>query len=89
MTADRREFIKQCLTRPKRDDKDLVYEYSRRKSGRLDAKKRTFLRGQLARVRAIAMRHRDATTPGARELARIAQWLSDQWQGANNALLEG
>ncbi|MGO9111082.1 MAG: hypothetical protein ACLP9L_17810 [Thermoguttaceae bacterium] len=61
---------------------------ARRKSGRLDAKKRVFLRDQLARVRAIAMRHRDATTPGARELARIAQWLSDQWQGANNALLE-
>ena len=61
---------------------------SRRKSGRLDAKKRAFLRDQLARVRVIAGRHRDATTPGARELARIAQWLCDQWQGANNALLE-
>jgi hypothetical protein len=62
---------------------------SRRKSGRLDGKKRAFLRDQLARVRDIAARNRHATTPGARELARIAQWLSDQWQGANGALLEG
>ena len=61
---------------------------ARRKGGRLDAKKRAFLRDQLAWVRAIAMRHRDATTPGASDLARVAQWLSDQWQGANNALLE-
>ncbi|MCY2952621.1 MAG: hypothetical protein NTU53_11710 [Planctomycetota bacterium] len=61
---------------------------SRRKSGRLDAKKRAFLRDQLARVRAIAARHRDAKVPGARDLARIAQWLGDQWQGANAAILE-
>jgi len=62
---------------------------SRRNGGRLDAKKRAFLRDQLARVRAIAARHRDARTPGARDLARIAQWLSDQWQGTNAELLEG
>ena len=62
---------------------------ARRKSGRLDAKKRAFLRDQLARVRAIAARHRDATTPGGRDLARIAQWLSDQWHGPNSAILEG
>jgi hypothetical protein len=53
---------------------------SRRKAGRLDAKKREFLLGQLERVRAIAGRNRGATTAGGRELARIAQWLSDQWQ---------
>ncbi len=62
---------------------------SRRKSGRLDSKKRAFLRDQLARVCDIAARNRHATTPGGRELARIAQWLDEQWQGANGALLEG
>ena len=60
---------------------------SPRKTGRLDAKKRDFLRDQLARVRAIAMRHRDATTPGA-AVGCIARSISDQWQGANNALLK-
>jgi hypothetical protein len=53
---------------------------SRRKAGRLDTNKREFLLGQLERVRAIADRNRGATTAGGRELARIAQWLSDQWQ---------
>ncbi len=62
---------------------------SRRKSGRLDSKKRAFLRDQLARVRAIAERHRGAATPAARDLARIARWLSAQWQGPNSALIEG
>lgn len=62
---------------------------SRRKSGRLDAKKRAFLRDQLARIRAIAARYSDAKSPGARDLGRIAQWISDQWQGTNAALLEG
>ncbi len=62
---------------------------SRRKTGRLDAAKRAFLRDQLARVRAIAMRNHDAKTAGGRDLARIAQWLGDQWQGANAALLAG
>jgi hypothetical protein len=62
---------------------------SRRQSGRLDAKKRAFLREQLARVRAIAARHHHAASAGGRDLARIAQWLDNQWQGANAALLEG
>jgi hypothetical protein len=60
---------------------------SRRKSGRLDAKKRAFLRDQLAQVRAIATRNRDAKSTGACDLARIAQWLSEQWPEANAALL--
>ena len=60
---------------------------SRRKSGRLDAKKRAFLRDQLARVRAIATRNRGAKSPGACDLARIAQWLSEQWPEAKAALL--
>lgn len=61
---------------------------SRRKAGRLDADKLAFLRDQLARVRAIAARNQNASTSGGRDLARIAQWLSDQWQGANSLLLE-
>jgi len=61
---------------------------SRRKGGRLDSKKRAILRDQLARVRAIAARQRDAKTSGGRDLARIAQWLSDQWQGPNAAILK-
>jgi hypothetical protein len=60
---------------------------SRRKSGRLDAKNRAFLRDQLAQVRAIATRNRDAKSTGACDLARIAQWLSEQWPEANAALL--
>ena len=59
----------------------------RAEHGRLDAKKRTLLRDQLARVRAIAARHRDATSNGAKELHRIAQWLADQWTPENSALL--
>lgn len=62
---------------------------SRRQSGRLDAGKRALLREQLARVRAIAARYREAKTSGARDLGRIARWLSDQWQGTNAAILEG
>jgi hypothetical protein len=61
---------------------------ARWKSGRLDSNKRAFLREQLSRVRAIAERNRNGKTPGARELARIAQWLSDQWQGPNSAILD-
>jgi hypothetical protein len=60
----------------------------RRKSGRLDAKKRAFLREQLSRVHAIAARHQNAQSDGAREMARIARWIDDQWQGANKTLLE-
>jgi hypothetical protein len=51
----------------------------RAEQGRLEAKKRALLREQLARVRAIAVRHSDAAGGGARELHRIAQWLADQW----------
>ena len=56
--------------------------------GKLDATNRTLLRDQLARVRAIAARHRDATSGGAKELHRIAQWLADQWTPENTALLD-
>ena len=59
----------------------------RAEHGRLDAKKRALLREQLLRVQTIATRHRDATTSGARELHRIAQWLADQWTWENTALL--
>ena len=62
---------------------------SRRKAGRLDAKKRALLRNQLARVRAIAARNHAAASPGARDLARIAQWLSDQWLGPTALILDG
>ena len=61
---------------------------SRLQNGRLDNNKRAFLRQQLDRVRAIAARNREATSPGGRELVRIAQWISDQWQGGNAGLLE-
>ena len=54
----------------------------RAENGRLDAKKRALLREQLARIRAIAVRHRDATSDGAKELHHIAQWLADQWDAA-------
>ena len=59
----------------------------RAEHGRLDAKKRAMLREQLARVRVMAERHRAATTVGAKELHRIAQWLADQWTAENAALL--
>lgn len=55
--------------------------------GKLDAKKRALLREQLARVRAIAERHRDASG-GAKELHRIAQWLAGQWTSGDIALLK-
>ena len=59
----------------------------RAEHGRLDAKKRALLRDQLVRVRAIAARHSDAASDGAKELQRIAQWLADQWTPENSALL--
>lgn len=62
---------------------------SRRKAGRLDAQKLAFLRDQLARVRAIAARNQYAKSAGGRDLVRIAQWISEQWQGPNATLLEG
>ncbi len=60
---------------------------NRAEHGRLGAKKRALLREQLARVRAIAERHRDATHGGAKELHRIAQWLADQWTAENTQIL--
>ena len=62
---------------------------ARREEGRLHAGKRAALRGQLARVRAIAARHRGTSGPGRGELARIARWLSDQWPPENETLLAG
>ena len=61
---------------------------SRRNNDRLDAGKRAFLRDQLGRVRSIASRNRNAVTSRGRELARIAQWISDQWQGSNASILD-
>ena len=61
---------------------------NRAERGKLDPNKRTLLREQLARVRAIAGRHRDATSGGAKELHRIAQWLADQWTAKDLVLLE-
>jgi hypothetical protein len=60
---------------------------SRSERGKLDAMKRRRLRDQLSRVRIIAGRQRDAAPGGARELHRIAQWLSDQWIAENEKLL--
>ena len=60
---------------------------ARRQAGRLEAKKRDFLRGQLTRVQTIADRHRTATSPAGQELARIAEWLCRQWHGANADIL--
>lgn len=61
---------------------------SRAEQGRLDLKKRDLLRSQLARVQAMAGRYRDATSPGAKELQRIAQWLVDQWAGVPSYFLK-
>jgi hypothetical protein len=55
--------------------------------GELTPAKAADYRAALERLRQIAARHRDANSPGARELRRIAQWVSDQWQGTNAALL--
>ncbi len=60
---------------------------SRLKVRRLDSKKLASLREQLAHVRAIAERHRDAKTAGEQELAWIAQWISDQWRGTYAGIL--
>ena len=59
----------------------------RAEHGRLDAKKRTLLREQLARVRGIAARHHQATSGGGKDLHRIAQWLADRWNSENEELL--
>ena len=59
----------------------------RAEHGRLDAKKRTLLREQLTRIRAIAAGDRDATSDGAKELHRVAQWLAGQWISDDERLL--
>ncbi|MBI3414846.1 MAG: hypothetical protein HY043_05910 [Verrucomicrobia bacterium] len=59
----------------------------RAEHGRFDTRKRVLLRDQLARVQAIAARHRDATSGGAKALQRIAQWLADQWTSENAVVL--
>lgn len=61
---------------------------NRAERGKLDAKKRALLHGQLVRVRAIAARYRDAMSGGAQELQRIAQWLASQWTLENTTLLD-
>jgi hypothetical protein len=58
----------------------------RAEQGRLDARKRTLLREQLLRVRAIAERYPEATG-GGKDLHRIAQWLADQWTSENLKVL--
>jgi len=78
--TDRDWSVPGALTTP-----GLVRNRSER--GKLDPKKRAQLREQLDRVRAIAARHRDATSDGGKELHRIAQWLADQWTPENAALL--
>src|SRR4030095_16472825 len=55
--------------------------------GKLDTTKRALLRDQLTRVREIAARHRAARQTAAKELHRIARWLSDQWTAANEGIL--
>ena len=69
--TDRDWSVPGALTMP-----GLVRDRAER--GRLGAEKRALLRDQLARVRSIAARERQAPG-GARDLRRIAQWLSDQW----------
>ena len=78
--TDRDWSVPGALTTP-----GLVRDRAER--GRLDAGKRAVLREQLSRVRAIAQRNREATASGARELHRIAQWLSDQWPAETSRVL--
>jgi hypothetical protein len=61
---------------------------NRAERGKLDAKKRAQLREQLAGVRAIAARYRDANGGGTRDLHRIAQWLADQWTPEEESILK-
>jgi hypothetical protein len=60
---------------------------SRAERGKVDAKKRAVLREQLARVRVMAARYREASQAGAKEVHRIARWLDEQWAPENVALL--
>jgi len=80
LTTDRTWSAPGALTAP-----SLVQ--NRAASNRLDNKKRALLRDQLTRVRAMADRYRPATTGGAKDLHRIAQWLTDQWPPETAALL--
>ena len=80
LNTDRDWSVPASLTTP-----GLVRDRAER--GKLDAKKRALLRAQLTRVRAIAVRHREATSDGVKELHRIAQWLADYWTPENTALL--
>jgi hypothetical protein len=57
-------------------------------AGRFDATKRATVRQQLSNAGAIAARHRNATEPGAQELARIAEWVIAQWPPARAQRLE-
>ena len=78
--TDRNWSVPGALTTP-----GLVKDRAER--GKLDAKKRALLHEQLARVRAIAERHHESTSDGAKELHRIAQWMADQWIPENEKLL--
>lgn len=80
LNTDRDWSVPGALTTP-----GLVRD--RAEHGRLDANKRAQLREQLTRVRAIAARHREATSSGAKELQRIAQWFADQWTPESENLL--
>jgi hypothetical protein len=57
-------------------------------AGQLDAKRRTELRSAVERLRAIADRHREASSVGAKELQRIAAWVVSLWSGKNASLLD-
>ncbi len=79
--TDRNWSVSGALTTP-----GLVRNRAER--GRLDAKKRSELRHQLTRVRAIAARDGTSKGKGAKELQQIAQWLAAQWTPEFTALLE-
>lgn len=79
--TDRDWSVPGALTTP-----GLVKDRAQR--GKLDAAKRALLREQLARIRAMADRHRIAQSEGGRQLHRIAQWLIAQWTPANSSILD-
>ncbi len=61
----------------------------RAEHGRLDGRKRSLLREQLARVQTIAERpHPNGAGAGARELQRIARWMSGQWDTQTSEILQ-
>lgn len=57
--------------------------------GALTPKKRDEYRAALTKLQAMEERHREATSEGERQLLRIAQWVLAQWEGDNQAILEG